>query len=306
MTDKKNCTGATELSGEALSKFRVYREGCLDYFAMVMSAEQISERRIYMRKILLQFPKWANQSNNELDAIRLYRAKDKFIVEDSEGHEIVLGVSKVTSEVSEFRKVRAMIPFEFMNLTGKDFKWDKYKADTSGEKNLINAYITKYLEMESNGIGLYIYSGTKGSGKTMLSCCLLNEIANRYGKNVKFVNILDFIEMTKKSYDGQTEDIDSIYQAKFLVLDDIGVQMPQEWINSILYRLINDRYVKRRPVIYTSNIPIEYLKIDNRITDRIESLTYPVKLPEESIRRDTQRQAKQELLNRIMGNQRSV
>lgn len=288
-----------ELDGKRLAQFRLYKAGGFVYRAIPMNAEQLSARRIYMRKALRKYPEWGNLSNDGLNDIRLYDIGDSCIVEDSKGYEYILRSDKVTKEETEFRKVRAMIPFEFINLTGRDFMWDKYKLDVSAEKDMVNNYITKYLYFKEKGMGLYIYSGTKGSGKTMLACCILNEIAKRYAGSVKFVNILDFLEMTKKGFDGNDEDIRAIYQAGLLVLDDIGVQMNKEWIDTILYRLINTRYVEHMPTIYTSNILPDCLKMDDRIIDRIESTTFSVNLPEESVRKDTRKQEKRKLLDEI-------
>lgn len=192
-----------------------------------------------------------------------------------------------------------MMPFEFMGLMAKDFQWGKYKANIAEGKGMVNKYITNYPKFKEKGMGLYIHSGTKGSGKTMLACCLLNEISGRYAGSVKFVNILDFLEITKKGFNGNDTELKAIYEAGLLVLDDIGAQMSKEWVETTLYRLVNHRYVGRLPTIYTSNIPINILKMDERITDRIESTTYSIKLPEESIRRDMRQQDKQKLLNEL-------
>lgn len=302
MQDLESCTGATALEGKdgkELAEFRVYQQGGLDFFAKPMNSEQRSERRIYMRKVLLNYPRWANMSNDELDQIRLRSVKGGYLVEDTIGCDFFLPIKQVTQEETEFRKVSAMMPFEFINLTGKDFKWDKYQMDISKSRNMVNKYIIKYPQFKEKGIGLYIYSGTKGSGKTMLACCLINEIAKRHIGSVKFVNILDFLEMTKKGFDGKDENVNAFYKASLLVIDDIGVQMSKEWIDTVLYRLINERYINRQPTIYTSNIPIEHLKMDDRIIDRIESTTFSVRLPEESIRRETRQQEKSKLLEEI-------
>lgn len=110
--------------------------------------------------------------------------------------------------------------------------------------------------------------------------------------SVKFANVLDFVKMTKKGFDEKNNDIDSIYQADLLVLDDVGVQMSKDWVNSILYRLVNERFANQLPTIYTSNLPVDCLKMDDRIIDRIESTTYLIALPEEPIRRDMMRHKK--------------
>ncbi len=303
MMEERSCTGATAgLSGKELAGFRLLKKDGLTYRAMEMNLEELSERRIYLRKALKDYPRWENLTNDELNDICLSATESGFLLEDGEGHEIFLPAAGITSGEAEYRKIRAMMPFEFINPDGKDFRWDRYKADTTSEKNLVNSYITRYQEFRNSGMGLYIYSGTKGSGKTMLSCCLLNEIAKRYAGSVKFVNILDFLEMTKKGFNGEEEDVRAVYRAGLLVLDDIGVQMSsKEWIDTVLYRLVNERYVNRLPTVYTSNIPIEHLKINDRITDRIESATFFVKLPEEAVRRSIMRQEKQKLLEKING-----
>lgn len=287
------------LDGEMLAKYRVKRAGGLDWYSMGMSANQMSERRMYLRKTLLPYPGLANMQNADLDDIRLYSVHNGYIFEDSIGREFFLKPERVTQEESDFRRCRAMIPFEFMGLTGKDFCWDMYQGDISEVRDMINKYTVQYAQFKERGIGLYIYSGTKGSGKTMLSCCLVNEISKRHTGSVKFVNILDFLEMTKKGFDGSSEEVKPIYESGLLVLDDIGVQMSKEWIETVLYRLINERYIKRLPTIYTSNAAIENLKMDDRITDRIDSTTLPVKLPEESIRKTVRQQEKNKLLAEI-------
>lgn len=294
----KNCTGAIKKTGEELAYYRFLKPGGKNFFAIPMDSEQLSERRIFLRKALAPYPRWENLSNEQLEDIRLYRINDGYIAEDAEGCQFFLSGQTVTVQEREFRKVRAMMPFEFMDIAAKDFDWTKYAADTTEQKSMTNKYIIHYGQFKKNGMGLYIYSGTKGSGKTMLACCLINEIAKRHSGSIKFVNILDFLEMTKKSYDG-VDDVNAIYTAGLLVLDDIGVQMSKEWVDTVLYRLINERYVNRLPTIYTSNVSIERLKIDDRIIDRIESTTYTLTLPEESIRKDTREQTKQQLLKEI-------
>lgn len=298
MIDLENCTGATEKNGEELAYYRLLKPNGKTFFAIPMDSNQLSERRVFLRRALAPYPRWENLTNEQLEDIRLYHVSNGYIAEDEKGRQFFLPGQNISVKDHEFRKVRAMMPFEFMELTGKDFDWTKYKADITEAKKMVNKYIIYYELFKKNGMGLYIHSGTKGSGKTMLSCCILNEISKRHTGSVKFVNILDFLEMTKKSYDGD-ESVKALYDASLLVIDDIGVQMSKDWIDTVLYRLINERYANRLPTIYTSNIPAERLKMDDRIIDRIESTTYQVELPEESIRKDTRQQAKDKLLHEI-------
>lgn len=299
MEKEQSCTGATKLTGEELARYRLRKPGGMEWNSRSMTPEELSERRIYMRKTLVRFPRWENMTNAQYEDIRVYRQGKCLMLEDANGYEYLLPAAGVTAEESEFRKIRAMMPFEFLDVRAKDFQWSRYQGDVTVAKEMVNRYILHYEKLRNKGMGLYIYSGTKGSGKTMLACCLLNEITKRYKGVVKFVNILDFLEMTKKGFSGDDEDVNNIRHAGLLVVDDIGVQMSKEWIDTVLYSLVNDRYVNRLPTIYTSNIPVNRLKMDDRITDRIESTTYSVQLPEESIRKAMREQQKQKLLQEI-------
>lgn len=289
----------SDLEGLELAKFRLHREGCINYRDVRMNDEQLHKRRMYLRKVLAAYPAWENLSNDALNDIRLESVGSGYLVEDSKGYEFLLRSNRITPEETDFRRKRAMIPFEFIGLTGKDFIWEKYKMDASDQKNFITSYIMKYPKYRDRGVGLYIFSGTKGSGKTMLACILLNEISKRYTGSVKYVGVLDFLEMTKKGFRNEDEDLNAIREAGLLVLDDIGVQMSREWVETVLYRLIDHRYTQRLPTIYTSNISIDGLKVDDRITDRIDCTTLPVNLPEESIRKYTRQAEKKRLAEEI-------
>lgn len=289
-----------EIKAKQLASFRVRKEGCLSYRSMDMTADEVAERRAYIRKVLRDTPR-NNLPNDTLDQIRLVEMENNsYIFEDSEGREFYLRSQMMTKEETEFRKVRSMIPFNFIGLKGKDFNWDIYGEDVKKAKSYVNNFILKYEQFRKRGMGLYIYSATKGSGKTMLSCCILNEISDRYPVSVKFINALDLLEMTKQGYKGdEPEELNPLYTASVLVIDDIGVQMNKDWINTVFYRLINVRYTDRLVTIYTSNIATDALKMDDRIIDRIESNTYLVELPEVPVRHMKQEKEKVKIFKEI-------
>lgn len=204
----------------------------------------------------------------------------------------------------EFRRVRSMMPFEYLDKRANDFKWDVYEGKVSEEtKNIVNAFVIKFETFRKSGKGVYIYSNTKGSGKTLLTCCLLNEIVERYGIGAKFINILDYLDLTKKGYSSASdkEERDSISRTSLLVLDDMGVEgVSKDWINTTLYQLINFRYSNNLITIITSNVAIEELKVDDRIKDRINAMCIPIHMPEVSIRRKESSRENAEFLKSIM------
>lgn len=271
----------------------------MTHYAADMAPEQIIERRACIRRILRESP-WQNLSNAELDNIRLLHEENGYILEDAEGRMFFIPGKGITKEQTEFRKIRAMMPFEFINLTGKDFDWTLYHDDVTDAKETVNRFIIKFDQFRKTGMGLYIESSVKGSGKTMLACCILNELAKRYAITIKFINSLDLLELTKQAYKGtEPEELTSLYQTTVLVIDDIGVQMSREWIDTVFYRLINARYNNRLVTIYTSNVAAGFLKMDDRIVDRIEATTYQLLLPEEAIRSRIRTQQKEKIMETI-------
>lgn len=282
-----------------LAEFRVNTTGVKEPHTRTMTDEQILDRRAYIRQMLKDTP-WRNLNNDVLDNMRLLPEENNYILEDADGGLFFIPGKVMAARAIEFRKVRAMMPFEFMNLTGKDFDWDLYSKDITEAKMLVNNFIIKFEQFRKEGMGLYIESTVKGSGKTMLSCCILNELAKRYPITIKFINSLDLLELTKQSYKGvEPEELISLYQATVIVIDDIGVQMSREWIDTVFYRLVNTRYNNKLITIYTSNVSAQYLKMDERVTDRIEATTYRLLLPDEAVRSRIRTKQKEEILDKI-------
>lgn len=285
---------------DVLISHRVTKSGShIHYKEQAMSEGEIIERRVFIRQVL-KSTSYNNLDNDQVDLCRLEGMDKGYMYEDTNGYETLITSSKVRPEEASFRRVRAMIPFKYMDKRGNDFNWSVYNCDVNNQKEIVNAFITKFEKFRSESKGLYIYSKVKGSGKTMLACCILNELSYKYAISTKFITVLDFIEMTKKGFSGITEDVESIYKASVLIIDDIGIQMAKDWVNTVLYRLVNDRYNNKRVTIYTSNISANDLKVDDRIIERIEADTFTVEIPEVPVRRINTDAEKKALLNNIL------
>lgn len=283
---------------ELLAAYRVAGKGNINYRTKEMSSEEQNIRRMFLRRALVGTP-FSNRDNEYLDGMRVvldYNIGGMWI-EDIDGYLYHTEGKAAQKKEADFRKERSRIPLEYKGLMAKDFKWGIYGVNLNKEQGKILQYITRYEEFREKGMGLYIHSGTKGSGKTMLACCVLNEISSRYYGSVKFVNALDFLEMTKKGFNYNNPEVEALYICKTLVIDDIGAQLDKDWINTVFYRLVNDRYTNHKPTIYTSNLSIDQLKMDDRIIDRIDSTSFEIHLPEKSIRREKRQREKDEIMN---------
>ena len=197
---------------------------------------------------------------------------------------------------------RSGMPKEYVYKRSRDFRWDYYgDVNLEYQKSILNAFVFRYEEFRRSGRGLYIYSATKGSGKTLLACCLANEIVEKYNAVVKFIGILDYIDLIRQKDEQAEAQKESICRCSLLILDDLGVQTDkQSWIDNALFSLVDTRYRDMLPTIYTANVPINKAAADDRILSRIDGTSIPVILPEISVRHNLAEEYRKDFLRTVM------
>lgn len=214
---------------------------------------------------------------------------------------ILLSDSEVSERQMGERRSRSWMPVEYAYKTARDFDWSKYGEDMTVQKKIINAFVVEFDSFQREGRGLYICSEMRGSGKTLLACCVTNEILKKHDISVKFISVPEYIELIREKDEGSREKRESLMDAGLLILDDIGAQVEnKDWITTALFRLIDRRYTNHLPTIFTSNVRIEDLKTDGRISDRIYAVSTPVIMPEVSVRRQIADKHTREFLDRIL------
>ena len=198
----------------------------------------------------------------------------------------------------------ADIPERYRNLHLSDFDTKWYGTDQSvadKARTIVKHYIANYFSIPA-GRGLYIFSKTKGTGKTRMACILANELLKR-DIVVKFASsgrILDEIKKTWNNESDYSESglMDDLTKADILIIDDFGVDTAKNWRNEKFYNIINSRYNSLRPTIYTSNYDLNDLLIagyDDRIISRIKESCYLVPFPGTSVRDGISRENQMEM-----------
>ena len=213
-----------------------------------------------------------------------------------------------TSSRTEMFKKSSNIPLAYYNNKYADFDWSIYQDSTGNTINLemqrkaVNDFINAYREWKEEGLGFYIYSKTKGSGKTFLASCLCNELMQRYNIKTLFVNtskLLDIAQSRDKDSPDKykREPLELLSNCELLVLDDIGQKRTGgEWLSEILFKIIDDRMNQKLVTIFTSNLELDALNIDERIIERINKMAFTLGLPEYNVR---SREANQSKVNFI-------
>ncbi|EGF12674.1 replicative DNA helicase [Dialister micraerophilus DSM 19965] len=144
----------------------------------------------------------------------------------------------------------------------------------------------------------YPFYGDVGSGKTYLACSIANELIERKQVKVKIMNLSQVINQIQKSafkldYNGIINNLSNI---PLLILDDLGSERDTSYAREQVYNIINSRYLKGRPTIFTTNLSLEIIQNPNidleyqRIYSRILEMTIPVKVTGEDFRRKIQQE----------------
>lgn len=229
---------------------------------------------------------------------------------DENGYEVAKACKCMQERRTKNMLRFASIPETFKDMRLNSFRSDVYKTEKSRRDiEIVVKVVKEYLkDIEINlehGMGLYIYSHTKGSGKTRLATSIANELLHNHKKGVKFATSMQIINEIKRTWNKDSEYtesklLDALSTVKVLVIDDFGTEQVKEWINDRYYSIINERYINKKATIFTSNYRLRELEYDDRITNRIEERVYQIPFPEESVRIYIADKQNKEMINKIM------
>ena len=144
-------------------------------------------------------------------------------------------------------------------------RYEHCSLDTFREKSTVlrNAKrrVQEFVDLWPNtpeGKGLLLMGGC-GVGKTHLAVAALLEIVRRGAPGkVHFSNFQDLIQEIQASFDDdrsstKSEILRPVLEADLLVLDELGSQKPTQFVQDILYYIINTRYNEELTTIFTTN-----------------------------------------------------
>lgn len=201
----------------------------------------------------------------------------------------------------------------FISMSQWAYTFDNYKGEKDKSYIIAKNYVKEYEQMKKENIGL-LFCGTVGSGKTYLACCIANALIEEYMIRVKIRNFAQIInDLQKGGFDlDKNEYIESLTNISVLILDDLGIERDTSYAKEQVYNIVNSRYLKQKPTIFTTNLPYE--KIQNsddgveyeRIYSRIIEMCIPVKVIGEDFRKRLQKEKlKQNKERLLMGGERT-
>lgn len=137
--------------------------------------------------------------------------------------------------------------------------------------------------------GNLFFYGDTGVGKTFLSHCIAKELLDTTHSVVYFSAQELFEVLAEKRFGGNvyTEShVEAIHDCDLLIIDDLGTELTNSFVNSELFSCINDRLLNRRATIISTNLSLKQFAdtYSERIFSRITTSYTILKLFGQDIR----------------------
>ena len=187
--------------------------------------------------------------------------------------------------IAEQKKQERLARIEKYRNTGfPDRGLQKCRFDHDDKKSkkasdMCRSYVRRFSEFKKAGKGLILFGGV-GTGKTFLASCIANELIDN-GIPCLVTNSARIINTIQGMYEGKQKYLDSLNEFDLLAIDDFGIERNTEYVNELVYNIIDARYRSGKPMIITTNL--KYSDLHNtddiskaRIYSRIIDMCLPV------------------------------
>jgi DNA replication protein DnaC len=150
-------------------------------------------------------------------------------------------------------------------------------------------YVDEFDSWEGESL---MFWGEPGNGKSHLATAVANELTAK-NKRVVFISMPDLLEKIKATFNKNTTETEAkimkgLQMCDLLIIDDIGAEKVSDWVQEVIFRIVDGRYKKVKPIMATSNLEPKELaeRIGKRAYDRLIEISQPIKNEASSYRRE--------------------
>ena len=134
----------------------------------------------------------------------------------------------------------------------------------------------KQFDLKSKGLLLF---GTVGTGKTFIAACIANALVNQCYScyMTTFARISNDMQATWEKQDY----IKRLMRHDLIIIDDLAAERNTEYMNEVIFSVIDERYRSGKPIIVTTNLTWAELKNPDSITksrvySRLFEMCWPI------------------------------
>ena len=131
--------------------------------------------------------------------------------------------------------------------------------------------------------GNLLFVGGTGLGKTFLSACIARSVTDR-GYSVMYETASRLFSKLEQNRFNPTEDtrreVQKLMSCDLLIVDDLGTEMPGQFVTAALYSLLNDRILMGKPMVISTNLNVDEMarryspQIASRLHGGFQRLTF--------------------------------
>lgn len=194
---------------------------------------------------------------------------------------------KREAEEAERKRIERMQEIAKMRKIGfpesEMHSWTFANDDKANAKltSSIHRYADHFDTMRERGKGLLLY-GSVGTGKSFYAACIVNELIDK-GYPCLMTNFARLVNTIQGMFDGKQEYIDRLNKFDLLVIDDLSAERDTEYMNEIVFNIIDSRYRAGLPLIITTNLTADEIKNPadirkQRTYSRLLEMTIPIEV----------------------------
>lgn len=181
----------------------------------------------------------------------------------------------------EQKRIRDMRSVGFSELDMKS--WTFENDDNSNEKltNIAKKYVENFDKARHDGKGL-LFFGSVGGGKSYISACIVNALIDK-GISATMTNFNRLTNALSDNYRNKQEVLDNLNNFELVVIDDLAAERNTEYMNEIIFSIIDSRYRSKKPLIITTNLTWNEFAnskdiAKQRIYSRLKEMCIPIEV----------------------------
>lgn len=205
------------------------------------------------------------------------------------GEKVYLEEKKRHEMMEREIRIEQLRSSSMLDKTFRNSRFSRYSVhdDNKSVYELAVKYAGDFDRMYKENQGLVLY-GPCGTGKSFTAACIANELMEKE-RSVIMTSFVKVLQILNGKQIEETDFVNSLMTVDLLIIDDLGTERDTNFALEKVYNVIDSRVRSERPMIITTNVPLEDMMGETdiryqKVYDRIFSCCYPVEVGGKSFR----------------------